>query len=56
METIRPCPFCRGTACEVTELYDQPGTGYSAGCPDCGAIGPLGIDEATAIELWNDRE
>ena len=53
--TITPCPFCRGENCAVVEFHDQPGHAYSVGCPDCGSIGPMGIDTETAVDLWNDR-
>jgi len=55
MQTVRPCPFCRREHCQVLELHDQPGDAFSVGCDDCGALGPMGIDDETAVELWNDR-
>ena len=52
--TFLPSPFCGIIACHV-ESARAPDDGYMVVCDACHACGPLGEDEAEAIEEWNDR-
>jgi len=50
--TILPCPFCRHDDVEIDEIdTDQ----IAIVCPECGAIGPDGLDTLAAVTLWNRR-
>ena len=44
------CPFCGGDP--IVEINDDI---YAVACPDCGALGPMSVDVANAINLWNHR-
>ncbi|PTE07079.1 hypothetical protein EB231_33760 [Mesorhizobium sp. NZP2298] len=47
-----PCPFC--TSCEVRP-YETDEARVVMKCEDCGASGPVCIDEVNAVESWNYR-
>ncbi len=48
MTEINDCPFCRQPNAEVEEYKPVYVT-----CNGCGAEGPLGKDQETAIKAWN---
>lgn len=49
-ETLRPCPFCSGTA----DTAGTTGTIFVQ-CADCLAAGPPDVSTQGAIEDWNTR-
>ena len=57
MPELKPCPFCGGTKLHINTTHQSPGLCDTVRCQDenCGAEGPLGINEAEAIKYWNKR-
>ncbi|TIO79325.1 MAG: restriction alleviation protein, Lar family [Mesorhizobium sp.] len=50
--TADPCPFCDGN--EVSpHVTDEAGVVMR--CENCGASGPVCIDELNAVRSWNRR-
>nr|BAN09579.1 conserved hypothetical protein [Mesorhizobium loti NZP2037] len=47
-----PCPFC--ASCEIRP-YETDEARVVMKCEDCGASGPVCIDEVNAVESWNYR-
>ena len=62
-EGLMPCVFCGHdgarivVADEVTDAGCEEATVplYAAGCPYCGARGPMALSEEEAVEAWNRR-
>ena len=55
--TLKPCPFCGGTAVIRREYPagGMGGNGYYVGCPNCHMDGPFDLGHSGAIVAWNTR-
>jgi len=59
---VKECPFCGDVTGERTrwqalEVLDSgQGIVWRAACALCGARGPMGLNEETAILAWNQRQ
>ena len=42
------CPFCG----EVSNFVSRPGGAYSVTCGNCGARGPVKLNQPEALEAW----
>jgi hypothetical protein len=55
--SIAPCPHCMGHALIVTEIersgYPPNEWPFAVKCATCGAHGPWGGDEYSAVKIWN---
>ena len=51
---MKVCPYCGGICVELSHTFYAP---YWAvvWCRECGAQGPLKMDDAQAIAAWNHR-
>lgn len=54
MDELKPCPFCGSIKVRIT-FYDDNDV-CVVECQDCGALGPIALESAKAIEAWNKRE
>lgn len=48
---LKRCPFCRSTDLSVAGGLNM----HYVDCNTCGAQGPTGSTEDTAVAAWNDR-
>ena len=52
--TLKPCPFCGGTACTVRT--DDAGDSYYIFCTDCGLSAGYSLTADECARAWNTRK
>ena len=52
--SLKPCPFCGGTACEIRT--DDDGDSYYVFCPECGASVGYSLTAEDCGLAWNMRK
>jgi len=52
-QPLKPCPFCGSS--NILAFEEELGGDWFCGCDECLARGPLGFNEITARELWNQQ-
>ena len=50
------CPFCGFGKNEKLQFATREHGNLSVYCPQCGALGPLGLNEKGAKDWWNTKE
>lgn len=56
IERTKDCPFCGADVATGGHFRTwEHHKGCRVGCTNCGAEGPLGNSEETALAYWNDR-
>lgn len=52
---LKPCPFCRVAIGKFVLIGVEYDSSRVVVCVNCGAKGPTGTDDNSAISAWNRR-